>query len=165
MHMCCVLWGLTLWPPWTTLCQAPLSMGFSRQEYWNGLPFLSPGDLPHSGIQPGSAALLADSLPSEPQGSPLRVIEVCKNHESFYWFIDIWLPFSWKPSIPYNIISLQHSHHTCLAILYCLDGPEHPHFHKAPSAFLTCSSSWELPKKEGIWAYIVKDPSRYGSYA
>ena len=75
------------------------------------------------------------------------------------------LPFSWKPSIPYNIISLQHSHHTCLAILYCLDGPEHPHFHKAPSAFLTCSSSWELPKKEGIWAYIVKDPSRYGSYA
>ena len=43
-------------------CQAPLSMGFSRQEYWSGLPFPSPGDLPNSGIEPGSPALQADSL-------------------------------------------------------------------------------------------------------
>ena len=50
--------------------QAPLSMGFSRQEYWNGLPFPSPGDLPDPGIEPGSPALQADTLSSEPLGKP-----------------------------------------------------------------------------------------------
>ena len=50
--------------------QAPLSMGFSRQEYWNGLPFPFPGDLPDTGIEPGSPALQADALPSEPPGKP-----------------------------------------------------------------------------------------------
>ena len=56
--------------PWTVPRQAPLSIGFSRQEYWSGLPFLSPGDLPNSGIEPRSPALPADSLPSEPPGKP-----------------------------------------------------------------------------------------------
>ena len=50
--------------------QAPLSMGFSRQEYWSGLPFPSPGDFPDPGIKPRSPALQADSLPSEPPGKP-----------------------------------------------------------------------------------------------
>ena len=50
---------------WTVTCQAPLSMGFSMQEYWSGLPFPSPGDLPDPGIEPGSPALQADSLPTE----------------------------------------------------------------------------------------------------
>ena len=48
-------------------------MGFSRQEYWSGLPFLSPGDLLDSGIEPGSPALQADSLLSEPPGKPYKV--------------------------------------------------------------------------------------------
>ena len=48
--------------PWTTAYQAPLSIGFSRQEYWSGLPFPSPGDLPHPGIEPGSPALQAGSF-------------------------------------------------------------------------------------------------------
>ena len=47
----------TLATPWTVACQAPLSMGFSRQEYWSGFPFPSPGDLPDQGIDPGSPAL------------------------------------------------------------------------------------------------------------
>ena len=47
--------------PWTLASQAPLSMGFSRQEYWSGLPFPSPEDLPNSGIEPRSPALQADS--------------------------------------------------------------------------------------------------------
>ena len=57
-----------LWTPWTVAYQAPLSMGFSRQAYWSGLPFPSPGDLPNPGIKPGSPALQADTLPSEPPG-------------------------------------------------------------------------------------------------
>ena len=58
--------------PWTVAYQAPLSMGFSRQEYWSGLPFPSPGNLPDSGIEPGSPALQADALPSRPPGKSLK---------------------------------------------------------------------------------------------
>ena len=54
--------------PWTVVSQASLSMGFSRQEYWSGVPFPSPGDLPDPGIEPRSPALQADALPSEPRG-------------------------------------------------------------------------------------------------
>ena len=53
---------LTLCDPITVACQAPLSMGFPKQEYWSGLPFPSPGDLPNPGIEPRSPALLSDSL-------------------------------------------------------------------------------------------------------
>ena len=56
--------------PWTVARQTPLSMGFSRQEYWSGLPFPSPGDLSNLGIEPGSPALQADALSSEPPGKP-----------------------------------------------------------------------------------------------
>ena len=56
--------------PWTVAYQAPLSVGFSREEYWSGLPFPSPGDLPNPGIKPGSPALQADTLLSEPPGKP-----------------------------------------------------------------------------------------------
>ena len=56
--------------PWTAAHQAPPSMGFSRQEYWSGLPCPSPGDLPDLGIKPGSPTLQADALPSEPSGNP-----------------------------------------------------------------------------------------------
>ena len=73
---CCLVAQLCL-----TLCnsvdcspQAPLSMGFYRQEYWSGLPFPSPGDLPDPGLKPGPPALQADSLPSEPLGKPSQEI-------------------------------------------------------------------------------------------
>ena len=55
----------TLETPWTVTRQAPLSMGFSRQEYWSGLLFPSPGNLPDPGIEPGSPALQVDFLPTE----------------------------------------------------------------------------------------------------
>ena len=55
--------------PWTVPCQAPASMGFSRQEYWSGLPFPSPGDLPFPGMECSSCAL-QQTLPSEPPGNP-----------------------------------------------------------------------------------------------
>ena len=56
--------------PWTVARQAPLSLGFSRQGYWSGLPFPPPGDLPHPGIKPASLALQADSLPLSHLRSP-----------------------------------------------------------------------------------------------
>ena len=54
--------------PWTIAHQAPPSMGFSRQEYWSGLPFPSARDLPNPGIEPRSPTLQADALTSEPPG-------------------------------------------------------------------------------------------------
>ena len=68
---------LTLVTPWTVSCQALLFMGFSRQEYWSGLLFPPPGDLPDLGIKHvGSPALQADSLPSKPQGKPFNCIHM-----------------------------------------------------------------------------------------
>ena len=58
--------------PWTIAYQAPQSMESSKQEYWSGSPFASPGDLPTPGIEPGSPALQADALPSEPPGKGLH---------------------------------------------------------------------------------------------
>ena len=55
---------------WTVAHQAPLAMGISRQGYWSGLPFPSPGELPDPGIESRSATLQADSLPTEPPGKP-----------------------------------------------------------------------------------------------
>ena len=60
----------TLPTSWTVVHQASLSMGFSKQEYWSGLPFPSPGDLPDPEIKPASPALQANSLPTEPSGKP-----------------------------------------------------------------------------------------------
>ena len=71
-----VKWGKSLSrvqlfaPPWAVAYQAPPSMGLSRQEYWSGLPFPSPEDLPDPGIEPGSPAFPANTLTSEPPGKP-----------------------------------------------------------------------------------------------
>ena len=59
--------------PWTGTHQAPLSMGFSRQEYWSGFPFLFQGDLPDLRTKPRSPAEQADSLPSELQKNPVQL--------------------------------------------------------------------------------------------
>ena len=61
---------------WTVAYQAHPSMGFSRQEYWSGVPLPSPGDLPDPGIEPGSPTLQADTLPSEPPGKCIPIINV-----------------------------------------------------------------------------------------
>ena len=63
----------TLCDPWTVAHQAPPSMGFSRQEYWRGLPFPSPGDLPNPGMKPRSPTLQAYALTSAPPGKPIGV--------------------------------------------------------------------------------------------
>ena len=74
--------------PWAVAHQAPPSMGFSSQEYWTGLPFPSPGDLPNPGIEPRSPALQADALTSEPPGIvfhsyPFHIYKVCSSSFSF----------------------------------------------------------------------------------
>ena len=92
--------------PWTVAHQALPSMGFSRQEYWHGLPFSSPGDLPDPGIEPRSHALQADALTSEPSGKPNQVAFKKKSNHfifPFWWVQDvlaiIWLYWlAWKPS-------------------------------------------------------------------
>ena len=71
---------------WTVAHQAPPSMGFSRQEYWSGLPFPSPGDLPDPGIEPRSPTLQADALTSEPPGKPEGWKRECK-YESNVWML------------------------------------------------------------------------------
>ena len=57
--------------PWTVAYQTPLFMEFSRQEYWSGLPFSSPGDLPNPGMEPLSPALARGFFTAEPPGKPL----------------------------------------------------------------------------------------------
>ena len=80
-HFSCVWLCVT---PWTVACQARLSMGFSRQQYWSDLPCPPPQDLPHPGTEPGSPALQADSLPLSHQGSPSLYIWLAKK---FVWFL------------------------------------------------------------------------------
>ena len=84
--------------PWTVAYQAPPSVGFSRQEYWSGLPFPSPGDLPNPGIEPRSPALLADALPSEPPGEVRGYEDAFKVGKVQFWtFSRISVP---SPRVP-----------------------------------------------------------------
>ena len=86
---------LTPLTKWIVAGQAPLSMEFSRQEYWSGLPFPSPGDLPNPGIELRSPTLQADGLSSEPPGKPLPA-----NAEELRDGFDPWVRSkAWK-SIP-----------------------------------------------------------------
>ena len=76
--------------PWTVAHQAPPSMGFSRQEYWSGLPFTSPGDLPDPTIKPRSPALQAYALPSEPPGKYFPAIK-CTLFGGCIFSLEPWL--------------------------------------------------------------------------
>ena len=64
----------SLQPPWTVACQAPLSMEFSRQEYWSGLPPPNPEDLPNPGVELMSPAMAGNSLSFQPPGKPITAI-------------------------------------------------------------------------------------------
>ena len=91
--------------PWTVAHQAPPSMGFSRQEYWSGLPFPSPGDLPDPGIKPKSPSLWADALTSEPPGETEkkstqdeRPPDLLLRLDRCQWICK--LGVNWSPSFP-----------------------------------------------------------------
>ena len=72
---------LTLATLWTVARPAPLSMGFPRQECWSGLPYPPPGDLPDPGVEPGSPALQAVSLPTDLPGKPVKRLHSNKNYK------------------------------------------------------------------------------------
>ena len=77
-HMLGHIWFFVT--PWTVACKAPLSIGFSRQEFWSGLPCPPPRDLPNPGIEPGSPA---DSLPAEPPGKPYITVYICTHTHTY----------------------------------------------------------------------------------
>ena len=93
--------------PWTVACQAPPSLGFSRQEYCSGLLFPSPGDLPDPGIEPGSPTLEADALTSEPPGEPCCIYKTSPNYPEAlpHLSIDSQTDFSKSPPPSYPIPS------------------------------------------------------------
>ena len=98
--------------PWTVAHQPPLSIGFSGQEYWSGLPFSSPGDLPDQGIKPGSPELQTNSLPSEPPGKqhlnkfhPIKSIFVNSEPQEMWteagkWQLSFLSPFNSRTEAP-----------------------------------------------------------------
>ena len=74
--------------PWTIALQAPLSIEFSSEECWSGLPFPPPGDLPDPGIKPASPALQADSFTTEPPGKPMNIrVHVCIPESVYHLYI------------------------------------------------------------------------------
>ena len=90
---------------WTVAYQAPLSMGFSRQEYWSGLPFPFPGGLPDPGIEPRSPALEADILTSEPSGKPwwASVWDECNCAVVWTFFCIVFL-WDWNENWPFPVL-------------------------------------------------------------
>jgi len=93
--------------PWVIDCQTPLSMGFPRQEYWNGLPFTSPVDLPDPGIKPASSTLQASFLPLSLQGNVYKImsfekrefsVQMCMSFLSFSCPAALYVASSWMLS-------------------------------------------------------------------
>ena len=75
--------------PWTAAHQAPLSMRFPRQEYWSGLPFPSPGNLPNPGIKPASPAMAGGLFTTEPPGKPSEILNEVKWYTFFFYYFTI----------------------------------------------------------------------------
>ena len=88
--------------PWTVAYQAPPSMGFSRQEYWSGLPFPSPGYLPNPGIEPRSPTFQVDALTSEPPGKPKNNVWDLSKSLSFSSYLSPSHIFGRKKSVWYS---------------------------------------------------------------
>ena len=141
--------------PWTVAYQVPLSMGFSRQEYWSGLPYPSPEDLPNPGIEPGSPSLQADALPPGPPG---KSKVQCLSGHSFSAFLDGSSFKSVTKSSPWDwsqlcFFSLIHSpfeklSHTSLYE----DSPENQHAHPELCFNQESQCLWDVPDPPGVSA-------------
>ena len=120
--------------PWTVTHQASLSMGFSRQQYWSGLPFPVPGDRLHPGIEPRSPALQVDALPSEPPGKP-----------HFFFLIHSIVVFNLLVSYPYLLLS-----HTCF--LYYLSSTFH---YNIPELLIVCETLFHFLKLRTLTSHSL----------
>ena len=96
--------------PRTIAHQAPLSMEFSRQEYWSGLLLPSPGDLPNPGIEPGSPILQTDSLLSEPSAGSIQINTICHINKIKVKSIMLIMGINEEKSISQIVISMQKKH-------------------------------------------------------
>ena len=136
--------------PWTVTHQAPLSLGFSRQEHWSGLPFPSPGDLPKPGMQPRSPALQADSLPLSHLGSIFSIV-VCISEKAMapHSSTLAWkIPWTEEPGRLQSMGSLE------------LDTTERLHFHFSLFTFMHWRRKWQptpvfLPGESQGWGSLV----------
>ena len=117
--------------PWTVAYQASPSMGFSRQEYWSGLPFPSPGDLPDPGIEPRSPALEADALTSEPPGKPPHDLIASQR---------LYLQMSSHWGLGFNITILGEHKHSVYSILISL--PCRWSWRSCKISFLCCAMTF-----------------------
>ena len=124
---------------WTVAHQAPPSMGFSRQEYWSGLPFPSPGDLSNPGIESWSPTLQADALTSEPPGKPLNVT-ISKNlrHEKnsmLQWKVEHYRV--WKLHAQKRLEGNRPEYYTSLSLVSLIQISEYFNFSMISRCFLT----------------------------
>ena len=120
---------------WTVSCQAPLSIGFSRQEYWSGLPFPSPGDLPNPGIKPRSLALQADSLKTELWEKLVNLF----THKQILSVVSLTLPFLLYSFSVNSLSCVQSSKSHSLP---------HEHF---PLSASVCSPCWLTGVLQFLW--------------
>ena len=92
--------------PWSVACQASLSMGFPKQEYWSWLPFLSPGDLPNSGIEPTSPALAGGFFTTEPPGKPYVRAHTHTHTQTYTHTTHVHMPHALKSVITWWTLGL-----------------------------------------------------------
>ena len=136
--------------PWTVAHQTSLSMGFSRKEYWSGLPFPSPGDLPDSEIKPRSPSLWTDTLPSESPGKPQKMVS------RFFKKLRIELPYD--PATPllgiypdkmYHLKRYMHPNvHSCT--IYNSQSIEASKVHQQMNGQRTCSIYLQLNTNQSL---------------
>ena len=122
--------------PWTVVCQAPLSMGFPGPEYWSGLPFPSPGDLPNPGIKPRSPALQVYTLTSEPPGKLFKHVQF----SSVQSLSHVWLFVT--PWITAHQASLSITNSQSLLKLTSIESVSHPAISSSVVPFSSCPKSF-----------------------
>ena len=136
--------------PWTIACQAPLSMEFSRWDYWGELPFPSPEDLPNPGIKPGSPTLQADSLLSEAAGKLLWLAYVYFFPSYLLYNINIYYWFTTVDCICYAMLCYAKLLQSCPTLCDPIDGS-----HQAPPSMeLSRQEYWSGVPLPSPWLYI-----------
>ena len=152
MHVCVLSCFSHVWlfaNLWTVAHQAPLSMGFSRQEHWSGLSCPPPGDLPKPGIRPLSPALAASSLPLAPPGNSLKSIQPSSKHWTLWFWPRLQLSCHHGCKLhPTHSVNQDHIH-----ALFLCRADLHPGY--TPSSK---TSVW-LPLKVGIWVWTAMERS------